>query len=202
MNKRLTDSEKKTSCCIRGLDNKALPGPEETIKKMTEYAILKAISQGYTIFKTILDPGFETWAAEIVLKLRESNSQIRLECVIPYPNYQYRKNSMGRKKSTLDRILQQANLVTFFHDEKKIFSSDCTMYGLISSTSLTIGYYDYRSRGLIADYYKTLFRKSWWNVYELVKHYPDFPNNHDELGTLDTLLTNNECVKDFVRRLR
>lgn len=53
------------------------------LKKALEDQILRLLDRGVTDFYTGLAQGVDTWAAQIVLALREKNPALKLHCVLP-----------------------------------------------------------------------------------------------------------------------
>lgn len=54
-----------------------------TLKKILNAQIAKLTDNGYTDFLSGLALGVDTWAAEIVLTLRENNPALKLHCILP-----------------------------------------------------------------------------------------------------------------------
>ena len=73
-------------CCFTGHRPEKLKRSEEEIKNGLEEAILKAIHDGYTTFITGMARGVDIWAGQIVLRLRQSNPNLRLIAALPYPD--------------------------------------------------------------------------------------------------------------------
>ena len=176
------------SCSFRGLRPEQLPAPEEVIKRVAEYAIQKAISEGYKVFITIPDPGFETWSAEIVLKLRETNPQIKLECFLPYEGYQNKYRKAQREE--VNEILQKADKITYQDKlkEKTRYSIYRAHTELMFRTSLAILYYDQRGHGYVADFTYRCLRIPKWDVYNITSD----ANNIDRVEQYGELLQK-EC---------
>lgn len=55
-------------------------------------------SIGVTDFFSGMADGVDVWAAQIVLKLRESNSEIKLHCIIPHPGQESRWNRAAQER--------------------------------------------------------------------------------------------------------
>ena len=73
-------------CCFTGHRPEKLARPEEEVKKGLEVKIVKAIQDGFTTFITGMARGVDIWAAQIVLRLRQGNPELRLIAALPYPN--------------------------------------------------------------------------------------------------------------------
>jgi uncharacterized phage-like protein YoqJ len=96
-------------CCFTGHRPEKLKRAEEDIKIGLEKAILKAISDGYTTFITGMARGVDIWAGQIVLKLRQTNPELRLIAALPYLGCDSRWSANWRKQYA--DVLEAANLV-------------------------------------------------------------------------------------------
>ena len=105
-------------CCFTGHRPEKLKRTEEKIRKGLEEAIFKAISDGYTTFITGMARGVDIWAGHIVLKLRQTNPELRLIAALPYPNCDSRWSTSWRKQYA--DVLEAADLV----------QSICTQYSM------------------------------------------------------------------------
>lgn len=77
---------RKISCCFTGHRPEKLKRPEADIKRSLEAAIDQAIRDGFTTFITGMAQGVDIWAAQIVLRRRETNPTLRLVAALAYPN--------------------------------------------------------------------------------------------------------------------
>ena len=111
---------RKHRCCFTGHRPEKLHKPEEQIKKDLEVAILQAVDDGFVTFISGMARGVDIWAAEIVLRLRESNPAIHLVAASPYRGFESRWSADWQ--SRYNAILQQANLVRFVCPS---YSPDC-----------------------------------------------------------------------------
>ena len=111
---------RKHRCCFTGHRPEKLHKPEEQIKKDLEAAILQAVDDGFVTFISGMARGVDIWAAEIVLRLRESNPAIHLVAASPYRGFEIRWSADWQ--SRYNAILQQANLVRFVCPS---YSPDC-----------------------------------------------------------------------------
>ena len=96
-------------CCFTGHRPEKLKRTEEEIKKSLEDAILKAVNDGYTTFVSGLTRGVDIWAGQIVLRLRQSNPDLRLIAALPYPGCDSRWSASWRKQYA--EVLEAADLV-------------------------------------------------------------------------------------------
>lgn len=102
---------RKHRCCFTGHRPEKLHKPEEQIKKDLEVAILQAVDDGFITFISGMARGVDIWAAEIVLRFRESNPAIHLVVASPYRGFESRWSADWQ--SRYNAIMQQANLVKF-----------------------------------------------------------------------------------------
>ena len=78
---------RKHRCCFTGHRPEKLKLSELELAARLEAEIGQAIGGGYTIFITGMAKGTDLVAAEIVLRLRERDSRIKLIAALPYPDF-------------------------------------------------------------------------------------------------------------------
>lgn len=84
----MTETElRKHRCCFTGHRPEKLAVPEERLAALLEAEIKKAIDQQFTTFITGMAKGVDLVAAEIVLRLRERDSRMKLIAALPYPDF-------------------------------------------------------------------------------------------------------------------
>lgn len=95
---------RKHRCCFTGHRPEKLNLSEEQAAMLLENEIQKAIERQFTTF-TGMAKGVDIIAAEIVLRLREQDSRLKLICALPYPNFGQRwcLEWKGRLQSILNR---------------------------------------------------------------------------------------------------
>ena len=76
-----------TTCCFTGHRAGKLTRPEDEIRVDLEQAIVNAIATGYRTFICGMAYGVDLWAAEIVLRLKTVNPDLRLVAAVPYPGF-------------------------------------------------------------------------------------------------------------------
>ncbi len=81
---------------------------------LLEKAIDNAIADGYVTFITGMAKGTDIWAAEIVLKKRRKNKELKLICALPHPNFENRRSLTEKLK--FNKILKKADLVKEIND--------------------------------------------------------------------------------------
>ena len=85
----MTEAEKRMKrCCFTGHRPSKLKQDERTIKRSLAAAIDQAIARGFTTFITGMAQGTDIWAAEIVLDRRKVNSDLKLICAFPHPDFE------------------------------------------------------------------------------------------------------------------
>ena len=106
----VTEAEKrKYRCCFTGHRPEKLQAPDSVVVAALEKEIRQAIADGFSVFISGMARGVDIWAAEIVLRLRDTGEAIRLICGCPYQGFE-----RGWKQSWQDRyntILSAADLV-------------------------------------------------------------------------------------------
>jgi len=92
-NQNLNEFSKDTTCCFTGHRPKGLPWGYSNsgfrylfFKHKLKKAIEKAINDGYILFISGMALGGDTLFAELVLDLKKTYPQIKLECAIPCLN--------------------------------------------------------------------------------------------------------------------
>ena len=85
--------------------------PERAVKKLLETAIKQAIEDGFYTFITGMARGIDMWSGEIVLKLKEYNSDIHLICAPPYEGFEKRWDLSEQK--LYHHILEKADYTKY-----------------------------------------------------------------------------------------
>lgn len=104
--------KKEKTCCFTGHRPEKLHEPESEIREALEIKILQAVDNGFDTFISGMSRGVDIWAAEIVLRLRESNPDIKLIAALPYDGMGNAWNSAWRK--LYFEILNSADYVKVF----------------------------------------------------------------------------------------
>lgn len=78
---------RKHRCCFTGHRPEKLKIPEERLTLLLEEKIRNAIAGGFTTYITGMAMGTDIVAGEIVLRLREQDSRIKLICALPHPGF-------------------------------------------------------------------------------------------------------------------
>ena len=78
---------RKHRCCFTGHRPDKLKIPERQLAVLLEREIREAVDRQFTTFITGMAKGTDLIAAEIVLRLREHDSRLKLIAALPYPNF-------------------------------------------------------------------------------------------------------------------
>lgn len=82
--------ERQQTVCFTGHRPEKLNKPAWIVKRALKKEIRRAIADGYKVFISGMARGVDIWAAQIVLALRNSGSDIRLVCACPCHDFQRR----------------------------------------------------------------------------------------------------------------
>ncbi|MBE6932230.1 MAG: DUF1273 domain-containing protein [Ruminococcaceae bacterium] len=74
--------------CFTGHRPEKLIRTEQDIRVDLEKQIYQAVSDGPNVFITGMARGVDLWAAQIVLKLRDENEDVKLLCACPYDGFE------------------------------------------------------------------------------------------------------------------
>ncbi|MFT3951724.1 MAG: SLOG family protein [Oscillospiraceae bacterium] len=114
----MSEYQKEKVCCFTG--HRSMKDFKEVNIKMLHYAIGRMISIGITAFIAGGARGFDTYAAEQIIKYRKVNRHIKLVLVLPCAKTAQTKNWNAKDIARYDAILEQANEVIYvsesYHD--------------------------------------------------------------------------------------
>ena len=79
---------RKHRCCFTGHRPDKLKIPERQLAVLLEREIREAVDRQFTTFITGMAKGTDLIAAEIVLRLREHDSRLKLIAALPYPDFE------------------------------------------------------------------------------------------------------------------
>lgn len=100
---------RKHRCCFTGHRPEKLTIPEVRLAALLEAEIRKDVDQEFTTFITGMAKGTDLIAAEIVLRLREEDPQLRLVAALPYPNFGRRWGDSWSER--FQRVLSAADQI-------------------------------------------------------------------------------------------
>lgn len=105
------EEKRKRRCCFTGHRPQKLTRSEAAIKADLEKAILEAIEKGYQTFITGMAYGVDIWAGEIVVRLRQHNSDLHLIAAVPFPGFESRWSRELKERYT--DLLGKADLIRY-----------------------------------------------------------------------------------------
>ncbi len=140
----MNDLKKTHRCCFTGHRPEKLCMPEEEVKYRLKIAIGQAIDDGFTTFISGMSRGVDMWAAEIVLREKEFDKNLRLVCASPFEGFEKRWDYQERKR--YNDIIEHADYIKFVceHYTKSCFQiRNCYMVNnssrIISAYNGTVG---------------------------------------------------------------
>ena len=132
-------------CCFTGHRPEKLKRSEEEIKKGLEDAILKAVGDGFSTFITGMARGVDIWAGQIVLRLRQSNPDLRIIAALPYPDCDTRWSACWRRQYV--EVLEAVDLVRCISPLYSMASFQKRDEWMVGQASRVIAVYDGVSGG-------------------------------------------------------
>ena len=115
------------------------------LKKTLAEQIAALAGDGYTDFLSGMAEGTDTWAAQIVLALREDNPALRLHCILPC--FDQSAKWLASSRERYRSILEQADSIIFVNRENK---RRCMLERdrfLVSYASIVLAIYNGERRG-------------------------------------------------------
>ena len=108
----MTEQEKRQyQCCFTRHRPEKLNVPETEVIAWLDAEIRKAIDDGFVTFISGMARGVDIWAAEIVLRLRDSGKPIHLICASPFEGFE-RSWSEDWRRRYID-VMRRADIVKF-----------------------------------------------------------------------------------------
>lgn len=86
----MTEEKRQHRVCFTGHRPEKITRFGWIIKRSLKKEINRTIADGFTVFITGMARGVDIWAAEIVLKLRDSGQPLKLVCACPYEGFENR----------------------------------------------------------------------------------------------------------------
>ncbi len=105
------------ACCFTGHRPGKLNGTEEKIREELRTEIANAVNSGVDTFITGMAPGVDTWAALEVLKLKETNQNIKHICAVPFNGVE--KNRTDELQKIFHDILNKSDDVVYIAPKYK-----------------------------------------------------------------------------------
>jgi len=117
----MTEKElRRHRCCFTGHRPEKLNQPENEAIEGLKKEICTAVDDGFQTFISGMARGVDLWAAEIVLKLRNEGTAVRLICASPYRGFESRWSREWQRRYC--QVMEQADLVHFICP---CYSQDC-----------------------------------------------------------------------------
>ena len=143
---------KEYTCCFTGPRSKNLPlGGDESTEEIAELkeklysAIEDAYAEGYRSFMSGMAEGFDIFAAEAVLRLKETRPDVSLVCVFPCPASRDCRNL--RSKERLERIVSRASLIIYVENSYVTGCEHLRNIYMADNSCRIIGWYNGLSGG-------------------------------------------------------
>lgn len=131
---------RKHRCCFTGHRPEKLAMTETQVCCLLDEAIRQAVTDGFTTFITGMAKGVDLWAAEIVLRLRKSDSRIKLVCALPHEGFgQHWKGGWTEK---FNRVLREADLIRLVQKEFSYSSYQRRNEWMVDRSSRIIAVYN------------------------------------------------------------
>ncbi len=143
---------RETTCCFTGPRRPRLPSegneisPEiASLKVSIRSAILDAYDEGFRFFMNGMADGFDLFAAEAVLELKNSCEGISLVAVLPYADAP--KNHSKTVAKRMEHILKNACSVISLYDKHVPGCEHSRNKYMVDNSTRIIGYYNGLSGG-------------------------------------------------------
>ncbi len=101
-------------CSFSGHRPEKINVSEGKVIRALKKEIERAIADGYTTFISGMARGVDIWAAEIILRKRQKNKELRLVCAIPFKGIESLWDESWKMK--FRDILSQADYIKYFSD--------------------------------------------------------------------------------------
>lgn len=147
----ITTSLAKCCCAFTGHRPQSLSwGFNETdknclkLKELLNEQITKLADSGYTDFLSGMALGVDTWAAEIVLNLREKNPALKLHCILPCKTQALKWSVSAQER--YNKILEQADSTVYI---SRNYYTNCILERnrfLVANATLLLAVYDERRK--------------------------------------------------------
>ena len=138
-------NESGLTCCFTGHRPDKLNQTENEIEQLLEKAIDEAIRIGCTTFITGMAMGVDIWAAEIVLRQMNNNSNIHLICALPHPNFEKRRTET--EIARYNKILSLADEVVEVNNHYYMGCYQVRNEWMVDRSSLVIAVFNGKKSG-------------------------------------------------------
>lgn len=132
-------------CCFTGHRPDKLSIPEDEAKERLAFAVSKAVDYGFNTFISGMARGVDLWGAEAVLKLKETNKNIKLICALPHPDFE--KKWSKANQDSFNRILKNADEIHTICDTYSVGAYMKRNKWMVDRSSLVLAIYNGTSGG-------------------------------------------------------
>lgn len=137
----MTEKElRKHRCCFTGHRPEKLSIPENKLAELLEAEIRRAIDRGFTTYITGMAKGTDLIAGEIVLRLREQDTRLKLICALPHPGFGLHWG--GGWTERFQRVLAAADLARCICPNFSYASYQTRNEWMVNHSSLVIGVFN------------------------------------------------------------
>lgn len=136
---------RKHRCCFTGHRPEKLKISEERLTLLLEEKIRNAIAGGFTTYITGMARGTDIVAGEIVLRLREQDSRIKLICALPHPGFGLHWS--GGWTERFQKVLAAADLTKTICPTFSYASYQIRNEWMVDHSSLVIGVFNGKRGG-------------------------------------------------------
>lgn len=133
-------SEKQKCCCFTGHRPHKLGISETEAKKLLKDAILMMADKGFKTFISGMAPGIDLWAAEMVLEIRKTKSDIFLLCASPYPGFE--NNWSNEDKMLYKKIIVNADDIKYISPHYTPYCFDVRNTWMVNHSKAVIAAYN------------------------------------------------------------
>ena len=102
------------NCCFTGHRPDKIKGSEADIRNWLNLEIMAAIKDGYDTFIAGMALGVDMWAAEEVLKIKESQ-KVKLVCAVPAKGVE--ENRTEEEKEAFHKVINMADRVEYLSEK-------------------------------------------------------------------------------------
>ena len=137
----MTEAEKRLHrCCFTGHRPEKLKKSESELGRLLEQEIQKAVDLGFTTFISGGAKGTDIIAAEIVLRVRQSDPRLKLICALPHEGFGEHWERAWTER--FHRVLNEADLVRYVSRDFSYASYQVRNEWMVRHSTLVIAVYN------------------------------------------------------------
>lgn len=133
------EENRQQTVCFTGHRPEKLNKPDWMIKRALKKEIRRAIADGYNVFISGMARGVDIWAAQIVLVLRDSGSDVTLVCACPCRDFQRRWEADWKAQAA--EVLDKADHVEYICEDYTRFCFQKRNEWMVDRSSRVIAVY-------------------------------------------------------------